>query len=174
MSSDRGASLLEALIAVAVVTTVCAGLAQLLMWSRRAAWTSGAQSLAVVFAAQKLEQLRSLAWSIDLDRAVLSDEWTDTGTDPFGEGGTGLQPSPPGTLDANTSGFVDYLDAAGVWQGTGARPPRTAFFVRRWAIKAFAPDSANTLVLTVTVAALGDDTPARVVRLQTIRTRVLE
>ena len=174
---DRGASLIDALVAVAVVITVTTGVAQLVLWSRRAIWAARTHTIAVTLAEQKLEQLRSLDWTIDATGASISDESTDVSVDPPGPGGTGLQPTPAGTLAVNTPGYVDYVDAAGGWRGNSPDPPRGAAFVRRWSIEPLPFDAVDTLVITVLVTSVADaavarEAPARGVRLRTIRTRV--
>jgi hypothetical protein len=159
--------------------TVLAGVAHLLVWARRTAWSASVGAVSVSLATQKMEQLRSLAWSVDVAGARVSDVSTNMATDPADGTGSGLQPSPAEALTRNTPGFVDYLDAAGRWCGTGARPPGQAAFVRRWAIEPFPPDPADTLLLTVVVMGISDAGPGavagtRIARLQTLRPRVLQ
>jgi hypothetical protein len=175
--TDRGASLIEALIATALVCSTITGVAQLLLWSRRAVWSSGAETMAVVLAAQKLEQLRTLTWEIDANGQPITDGSTDLSTAEPSAGGSGLQVSPLGTLHENTRGFVDYLDSQGGWRGTGVEPPAGSAFVRRWAILPFAADPLNTLVLHVIVLPISDAAVAdgrrssRAAHQTTIRTR---
>lgn len=178
-ANARGASLIEAIVASALVITMTAGVAHLLVWARRAAWSAGTGRAAVSMAAQKMEQLRAIPWHLDAGGAVVSDATTDLAHDPPRAGGTGLQPSPGGALERNTPGFVDYLDGDGRWCGTGVRPPPAAAFVRRWAIQPFPPDAADTIVFVVVVqavadAAMGAAARDRAVRLRTIRTRVAQ
>lgn len=172
-----GASLIDALAALTVVIIVTAGAAHVLLWSRRAAWSSGTESLAVTLAAQKLEALAALTWEAGEGGVSMSDEVTDLSEDPAQAGGSGLRPSPPATLSTNTAGFVDFVDRAGSWVGTGSRPPGGAAFVRRWSIQPFAPDPQDAVVLTVVVLPLADAAagvvrPARGAMLTSIRTRV--
>ena len=178
VSNTQGATLVDALIAVTIVITVTAGVAQLLIWSRRSSWSAGTRSMAVILAAQKIEQLRSLPWHVDAGGLPRSDETTDLSTDPARSSGTGLQPSPGGTLEGNTAGFVDYLAADGGWRGDGPRAPGNAAFVRRWAIEPFRGDPADSVILTVRVIPIVDVPSAarskRSVQLTTIRTRTSE
>lgn len=174
-SGERGASLVEAVVAAAVVTTIAAGVAHLMTWARQEAWSAGLRSAAVVSAVQKLEQLRSLAWYTDADGSTVSDETTSLAEDPPASTGTGLRPSPAGSLAQNTQGFVDYLDAQGRWCGTGVRPPPCAAYVRRWAVEPFDGDPEHARVLAVHVMPILEasrERGVRVVRLRTIRTRV--
>jgi hypothetical protein len=177
--SERGLALLDALVATTIVVTTLTGVAQLLIWSRRAVWSSGAESTSVVLAAQKLEQLRTLVWEVDRDGRPVSDHATNLSTDPPSNGGSGLRASPPASLDENTPGFVDYVDGWGAWAGTGTRPPGSGAFVRRWAIVPFEPDPLHTVVIHVVVlpvldaAASGGPRSTRAAHLSTMRTRSL-
>jgi hypothetical protein len=89
--------------------------------------------------------------------------------------------SPPGALDENTPGFVDFLDDRGRWVSAGPAAPPAAVFVRRWSIEPPADGSPDSLVLQVLVRPVVEDVPAagrRPVigrsegRLLTLRTRV--
>ena len=65
--------------------------------------------------------------------------------------GQGLNPSPLGSLDVNTAGYVDFLSAHGQWVGTGTTPPATATYIRRWSIQPLPTNPNNTLILQVLV-----------------------
>jgi hypothetical protein len=172
--TERGSTLIEALIATAIVLSTITGVAQLLLWARKVIWSSGAATITTGLATEKLEQLRALAFRFDEEGRAITDDSTDlTGAQPS-SGGTGLQTSPLGTLYESTSGFVDYLDAQGDWCGTGAAPPAGTVFVRRWAVVPFASDPLNTIALHVVVLPLADGAELRSPRaahLTTIRTR---
>jgi hypothetical protein len=71
--------------------------------------------------------------------------------------GTGLNPSPADSLEQNVSGFFDYVDAAGVWVGTGTTQPGTAAYVRRWSISPLPTNPNNTLVIQVLVTPLANE-----------------
>jgi hypothetical protein len=179
LASERGASLIEALIALAIIVTTITGVAHLLLWSRATIWSSSAGTMSMVLASQKLEQLRALPWQVDPAGHPVSDSTTSLATNQPSLGGSGLAASPAGTLHDNTPGFVDYLDARGVWRGTGSSPPAGAAFVRRWAIVPFDADPLHTLVLHVIVMPLADAVArgghrsVRAAHLTTIRTRSL-
>jgi hypothetical protein len=173
--TERGSTVIEALIATAIVLATITGVAQLLLWARKAVWSSGAATITTALATEKLEQLRALTFQVDEEGRAITDDTTDLTSAQPSSGGTGLQTSPLGTLYENASGFVDYLDAQGAWCGTGAAPPAGAVFVRRWAIVPFASDPLNTIALHVLVLPLADGTDLRSPRaahLTTIRTRV--
>ncbi|MGB7217689.1 MAG: prepilin-type N-terminal cleavage/methylation domain-containing protein [Vicinamibacterales bacterium] len=59
-------------------------------------------------------------------------------------------PSPGGTLSANTDGYCDFLDANGRSLGGGTTPLPNTAFVRRWSIEPI-PTSPNTVVMQVLV-----------------------
>jgi hypothetical protein len=111
------------------------------------------QTSTATLAEQKMEQLRSLTWGFDTSGQNLpvSDTSTNLSQQPATDDGNGLNPSPAGTLDTNTAGYVDYLDRRGEWVGTGATPPATAVFIRRWSIQPLPTNPNNTLVLQVLV-----------------------
>jgi hypothetical protein len=68
-----------------------------------------------------------------------------------------LNPSPADSLEHNTSDFVDFLDANGIWVGTGTTPPTTAVYVRRWSIQPLPTNPNNTIVLQVLVTTVANE-----------------
>jgi len=152
-----GFTLVEVLVAAALLIVAAAGVAQLLAIGLRAAETGRAATSTATLAAQKMEQLRSLTWAYEDDGAARSDTYTDVSRDPPGSGGRGLDPSPAGTLDRNTAGYVDYLDARGRWLAAGPDPPPGAAFVRRWAVQAAGDDPQDSRVLIVLAALVAED-----------------
>ena len=130
-----GFGLLEALVACGLIVVLAAGVARLTLASVAAVRASRDETLALLLAVQKIEQLRSLAW----------------GRTPAG-GGPGA--SPADSLDRNVPGYVDYLSGRGARVGGGVRPPAGTAFVRRWSVQ---PDPAmpgDLLVLDVVVLPL--------------------
>jgi prepilin-type N-terminal cleavage/methylation domain-containing protein len=163
-AGDAGFSLVEVLVAMLIITPAAIGAAGLVTVAVAAVRDAGVESTAVVLASQKLEQLRTLEWNADdLGRggSVTSDMATDLTRDPATRGGAGLSASPAGTLAGNLPGFVDYLDAAGAWMGTGPMPPPRAVFIRRWAVTPLPDDPADTLVLQVLVTNVTRDAGVR-------------
>ena len=157
---SRGFSLLEVLVATAILIVGVAGLAQSFAIASRANRSARATTVAALLAQQKMEQLHGLAWSID----------------PYGVplGDAALSPSPAGALDANTAGYCDFADRGGSVLGAGTTPPSGAIYVRRWSIGPLPANPANTLVLNVSVARLPGSGAAPQpddVRIATIRTR---
>lgn len=146
----RGFSLLEVLVASAVLTVAVVGLVPLLIVSTTANTNARTTTFAVALAQQKMEQLRALAWSIDANGAAVSDTTTDLTTTPERAGsGVGLNASPAGALDRDTSGYVDFLNAAGAV--VPADPQASPAFIRRWSISPLQSNPANTLILQVRV-----------------------
>jgi prepilin-type N-terminal cleavage/methylation domain-containing protein len=150
---EKGFTLIEVLIALVVLSIMALGVAALFGVAIKAVHAARNQTSTAALATQKMEQLRSLTWGFDLVETGLpvSDTTTDLSRTPATSSGTGLNPSPTGTLDTNTAGFVDYLDARGQWVGTGAAPPANAIYIRRWSIEPLPTNPNNTLVLQVLV-----------------------
>ena len=176
--AEGGAALLETLIGAAIVITVSSGAGGLLLWSTRALWSTGTQGLAMALARQKVEQLLALEWRIDIAGTRFSDVTTSVAAEPAGDGGTGLQPTPGGTLTRNVSAYADFVDGGGRSHPAGISPPAGAVFVRRWAIAPHGLDPGDTLIITVVVLplagpTLSGGTGAAGVTLQTVRTRTL-
>ena len=127
-------------------------LGQLFAMSTRANSGSRATTFAAVLAEQKMEQLRGLTWGFDNLGLPLSDTTTDVSVVPERTtGGTGLSPSPAGTLGANTAGYCDFLDDRGQSLGGGAAPPAGTVYIRRWSVEPLPTNPNNTLVLQVLV-----------------------
>ena len=152
-ASASGFSLVEVLVATALLATAIVTLAQLFAISTRTNLGSHNSTFATVLAQQKLEELRSLSWGFDRQGLPLSDTTTDTTVNPeTANGGTGLSPSPNTTLQSNTAGWVDYLDGYGQKVCcTGANMPFTASYTRRWMVSPLPTNPNNTLVIQVLV-----------------------
>lgn len=139
---ERGFTLVETVVCAGLLATLAAGGSHLVARAVQDAEAVRVRTVAAAAALQKMEQLRSLAWDIHTDGE------TDLTVDAPAPGGTGLRPSPPGTLDADMAGQVDYLSADGVW--LSAVPTESSVFARRWSIGVHAADP-HTLVLRVVV-----------------------
>jgi type II secretory pathway pseudopilin PulG len=159
-----GFTLLEVTVALGLLAGAFVTVAQLLVVAARVAEGSRATTLAATLAAQKLEQLRSRAWGYDTDGGA--------------RGAPGL--SPPGSLAVDSTGFVDYMDGAGAWIGSGPSPPAQAMFIRRWSVEEDAGGPPAVLTLRVVVlrrgvrsaAAAGGDPPwIETVRITSARAR---
>jgi type II secretory pathway pseudopilin PulG len=153
---SAGFALLEVLITAGLVVAVAAGASHILAIAVRASHSARVRTMASMLATEKIEQLRSLTWSHVTTSAPAmsissSDFTTDLSNDPATDSGPGLLPSPPGTLEANVAGYVDFVDGAGRWVGAGGSPPSSAVYIRRWAVRPLASDPENILVLRVVV-----------------------
>ena len=151
--SQAGQALIETLVASAVIVTLAAGVAQVAVMTAASVRTGGAQGMGLFLAAQKMEQLASLAWTYDPALQRVSDATTNLAVDPPAPGGTGLLPSGP--IAGAGAGYTDYLSRDGAWIGSGSDPPAGTAFVRRWSVTPipWAPD--DTRLLQVAVAATG-------------------
>ena len=158
-SSSRGFSLVEVLVAMGLLTVVSLGVAQLFALSTRANVIAKGQTSTTAMAEQKLEQLRGLTWGFDLQGQglPLSDTTTNLTVTPPTHNGSGLNPSPSDSLEQNTAGFVDFLNGAGQWVGTGTRPPASAVYIRRWSIQPLPTNPNNTLVIQVLVTPVASE-----------------
>jgi hypothetical protein len=146
-----GFSLLEAVIATALVCVAILSGGRLLALTWRANQAATSAGVASLMAAQKMEQLRGLTWAFDSAGSPLADTSSDLTVEPSrSSGGSGLSPAPAAALEQNIQSYCDFLDLRGRSLGGGTTPPVGAAYVRRWAI---APTTAdpNTLVLQVLV-----------------------
>ena len=130
----RGFTLVEVLVALAILLLAALAAAQTLSLAAAAVHDSRVHTLTAAAAAQRMEQLLALPWA-----------------DPA------LTPSPPNTLEVNVAGYVDFLDAAGTAVGATTTPPAGAVLVRRWAIDVPSSGVADALVIQVLARSLAAD-----------------
>jgi len=157
---QRGFTLIEVLIAMAILGAAALVTGRLLAATTNAMSQARAQTSTATLGVARMEQLRALNWTFDSSGAPLTDLTTDLSTNPPSHGGSGLLASPAAALDENTPRFVDYLDERGEWVGSGSEPPPAATFVRRWSVDPPADGAADTLVLQVVVRRVVDDVGA--------------
>jgi hypothetical protein len=149
---ERGFSLIETIVASGLLATAVVSLAQLFAVAVQTTSSARATTYASVLAAQKLEELRSLAWGFDEHGLPVTDLLSDLATDPVSSsGGSGLRTAPVSALRENTNGYVDYVDTAGRKLGGGTVPPPNGAYIRRWSVQPFAADPDNALLLQVLV-----------------------
>jgi hypothetical protein len=100
-----------------------------------------------------------LTWGFDLQGQglPLSDTTSNLAVYPPTQNGGGMNPSPTDSLEQNTAGFVDFLDANGAWVGTGTTTPAAATYIRRWSIQPLPTNPNNTLVLQVLVTPVSSE-----------------
>jgi hypothetical protein len=155
-SGASGFTLVDVLIATALLVTVAVGVAELAALGTRSMRASRDHTSAVILASAKMEQLRALAWTFDpllpgLPPAERSDLTTNLSRPDHPDDGPGLSSSPAGVLATSTPPYVDYLDGEGRWVGNGTDPPRNAVFIRRWSVQPLPSDPDRTLILSVLV-----------------------
>lgn len=158
-SNESGISLMEVVVSVFLLGVAAVGVAQLFSLAVLANQSAKGQTSTALLAVQKMEQLRGLAWGYvegpnGTLGAPIADLTTNLAVEPPTPDGAGLSPSPAGSLDTNTPGYVDFLDERGQWIGTGEQPPNGTVFVRRWSVSPLAENPGETLVLQVVVTTL--------------------
>jgi type II secretory pathway pseudopilin PulG len=165
---DRGFSLLEALIASGLLAGALAALGQMFAISVANNRSARAASYATVLAQQKMEQLRGLTWGFDVLGLPITDTTSNTAVPvETPTGGTGLGPSPAGTLTSNTGGWVDYVDQSGDAIGGGTALPPGAVYIRRWAVQPLPSNPADTIVIQVFVTTRVGREEARLISVKT-------
>jgi prepilin-type N-terminal cleavage/methylation domain-containing protein len=129
----NGFTLIEVLVAAGLMATLALGVAPLFTIAADRNRGARLQTLATLFAWQKVEEIKSL--------------------DP-----AGLARSAAGSLDSDIVGYFDYLDVRGVPVGRAdsSAPSGGATFVRRWAIAPLSAGPAGVIVIQVVVAPAGD------------------
>lgn len=180
MDKARGKSgftLLEVAIALGLLSAVLVALAQVLLHAGQASMAARRTSLASLLAAEKLEQLRGLAWGYQEEGGPVQDVQSDASRASVTEsGGIGVSLSPCDSLAEDVPGFVDYHDSSGRWIGHGSSPPEGTAFTRRWSVTALEDGPGETLVLQVRVLATREALAAggagwELARLATLKTR---
>ncbi len=174
-ASSRGFTLLEITIALAILAGVLVSLPGVMLQAGRATTSARLSVIASIAAADKIEQLRGLAWGFDAGGGPVEDLQSDASQSPVpATGGAGLALSPGDTLDADVPGFADYLDADGRWVAGASPGGATAALTRRWSVTAAPQHPADTLVLSVRVLALAGGEGRNLVeaaRLSTLKSR---
>jgi prepilin-type N-terminal cleavage/methylation domain-containing protein len=153
-TSAAGFTLLEVLIAMGLLMGAVASLARLAAVATTANRSARESTMASLLAAQKLEQLRALDWTVGQDGSPSTDTTTDTAApvEPSA-GGTGLRTSPADSLARDVAGYIDHLDRFGRTLDGAGRPAGTRF-VRRWSIRPLAAHEGSAIVLQVFVTSL--------------------
>ncbi len=150
--AEAGFSLVEVMVATGILATALVSLAQLFAISTASNLAARNSGTAMIFAEQKIEQLRALSYTLDTAGLPITDITTDTSVyPPAATGGTGLSPSTDNTLQTNTDGYVDYLDHLGRSLGGGETIPDNTAFIRRWSVEPLPTNPNNVLILQVLV-----------------------
>jgi prepilin-type N-terminal cleavage/methylation domain-containing protein len=156
-TSMRGFSLIEVLVATALISTAIVGVAHLAAMGMLQAAAARDGTSALVLAQNKLEELRGATWGFDAGGTRVSSVL--------------LAVSSPLSLVADEPGYNDAFDAFG--QPSTSR--RTTVYRRRWEVSLLTPADEDTLVLRSCVYAVGrgptGDNPPPSACVSTIRTR---
>jgi prepilin-type N-terminal cleavage/methylation domain-containing protein len=142
LDSSRGFSLVEVMVASAILACAVLSVAQVMAVATSS--TAGARGVseATMLAWQKVDELRGLAFTYDDAGGPVTDE--------------ALASSPGGTLSRDTAGYVDHLDTLG------------RRYRRRWAV-ALATGDPDAVILRVRVLDVARD--EELASAATIRTR---
>jgi prepilin-type N-terminal cleavage/methylation domain-containing protein len=152
LRADAGFSLVEVMIATGILAAALVSLAQLFAISTASNHAARNSGTAMIYAEQKIEQLRALSYTLDASGLPITDSTTDTSVyPPAVTGGTGLSPSTDNTLQSNTDGYVDYLDTLGRSLGGGETIPDNTAFIRRWSIEPLPTNPNNVIIMQVLV-----------------------
>ena len=155
--SPEGFTLLETVIAIGILVTALAGIAQLFGLTARTTRESGSRGVALVAAQAKLETLRSLELAYGAHGERL--------TDPA------LEASPSQSLLEDTAHYFDVLDETG---GVVMDDEAEGSFTRRWAITPIDHREPHAVIIEVCVFRLPADgvkPAAAEICLATIRSR---
>ncbi len=124
-----GFSLIEVLVAMALLAGALASVAQIVVLVSASTMAARHATFASVLAAQKLSQLHS---------------------QPLTELGL----SAPDAWMRSTPGFVEFLNGGGESLGWSDPPPANTIYVRRWSVTPLAGDPAGGVVLQVSTGPL--------------------
>jgi len=163
-AGERGTTILEVVVASAILVTLMAGLMSLAGLAISTTENQGHLAARTTeYAQDKVEQLMALAYT---------DQVSDTRVFPAGSsGGTGLKPGGSSNASAPVDLYVDYLDQSGNLCGSasatasalpcpapsGTTPPNNWFYKRVWAFAdsttdGTLPTGLKRITVTATVA----------------------
>lgn len=132
-ASERGTTLVEAVVAASLLLTLAGGVAYLFLLTHRFALAAEQMTIAVAAATSRLETLMAVPWAYDL-----------AGGEPEA---SALDLSPPDVLDRNVAGFSDLVDATGTpVDGDSDVQPA---FARRWALLPLNGDASSSRAIEV-------------------------
>jgi hypothetical protein len=141
---EEGTTLIEVMIASAILVTLMAGLMSLAGLAINTTENQGHLAARTTeYAQDKMEQLLALAYN---------DSTSDTTVFPAAATGTGLNTVPGGSSNPSTpvAKYVDYLDQGGnLLVAVGTTPPANWFYQRVWAVSYY-PGSTTLKQITVT------------------------
>jgi type II secretory pathway pseudopilin PulG len=150
--AEAGFSIIEVMVATGLLASALVALAQLFAIATTTNAQARSSTLTMILAQQKIEQLRGLQYTFDRAGLPVQDTQTDLAVyPPAATGGKGLAPHTENTLQANTDGYVDYLDHYGRTLGGGTVIPDGAAFIRRWSVEPLPTNPNNVIILQVLV-----------------------
>ena len=150
--SEAGFSIVEVLVATGILASALVALAQLFAIATTTNANARSSTITMILAEQKIEQLRALQYTFDRVGLPVQDTETDLAVyPPLATGGKGLSPHTANTLQANTDGYVDYLDQYGRTLGGGTVVPGNTAFIRRWSVEPLPTNPNNVIILQVLV-----------------------
>ncbi len=129
----RGTSLIEAVIASALLAVVLTGVAPLVVAAVAGTDAIRVSLLAEHLARQRLAQVQALT-HMRVAGVVVADGSTGFAGGDFVVGGAGLAATGLAPLQASVAGWSDWLDARGDWVSSSVGPPPEARYRRRWGI----------------------------------------
>ena len=133
LSSARGFTLVETIVATGILVTALAGVAQLFVLGSHLTRQAGASGIALVAAQDKLESLRGGAFTYDAAGLEVTD--------------AALEPSPESSLSEDIDPYVDWLDDYGEAQSS----PDGAVLTRRWRITSLGETTPDAIAIEVCV-----------------------
>ena len=155
--AEAGFSIVEVLVATGLLATALVALAQLFAIATATNAAARNSTITMVLAEQKVEQLRALQYTFDNTGLPVQDTETDLAVyPPAATGGKGLSPYTENTLQANTNGYVDYLDKWGQTLGGGTVIPDETAYIRRWSVEPLPTNPNNVVILQVLVTRVRD------------------
>jgi type II secretory pathway pseudopilin PulG len=148
LTSERGTTLIETMVALTVLLIAMSGLMTLAGMSARTTENNGHLAARTAEDAQdKMEQLLSLKYG--------NTTWDTTLFPAAPAGGTGLAIGGSLNPAAPVVGYVDWLSADGTLLGGGTTPPANWFYERVWQITQFSPTVKLVSVTVTTQWAFG-------------------
>jgi prepilin-type N-terminal cleavage/methylation domain-containing protein len=122
---DHGFSLIEVVFAALVLAVAAAGVVGLCATAVRSTSTARTQTLATLFALEKLDELRASGH---------------------------LASSPGEALEQSLPGYSDWLDGAGEQVTAGFEDSGRSVYLRRWSVHALPEDPLDSWIVQVLVA----------------------
>jgi type II secretory pathway pseudopilin PulG len=147
IASARGVSILETVVALALLATGLATLAPVLVSATRMLADARDETRALALATSRLQDLEALDFDFDaVAGTALTDVSANLSTQPRSRSGTGLLPGDPSAAWRDMSAGWDWTTL----DGTPTLTERTALFTRRWAVSALpAPPGTERLLIQV-------------------------